>query len=312
MFAGKAPNIIEPTRKTASLKGAKVKRYFTGYLFLVPFFGLFIMFYIIPVIWSFVVSFFSYDMVSTVKFIGLDNYVDLITNDELFITAMKNTMTFAVIAGPLGFLASFFFAWVINQLKLRNAFSLAFYAPSITSALAVSVVWLSLFSSSRVGFINNALISLGLISEPIGWTNDPTYIMPLIIGVSIWMSMGQGFLTALAGFSNMNEELFEAGRIDGVHNRFQELFLITLPQMKPQMLFNAVMSIVTSLSVFEMVQEIVGFPSPNNSAHTLVGHIYDYGFIRLELGYASAVAFILLAISLVLGQIVMKLFTEKD
>ena len=311
MKAEVAGNRPQKTR-SASLKGARFRKNLVGYLFLVPFFGLFTLFVIIPVVWSFVISFFSYDMVSSFKFVGFDNYIDLITNDALFIQAFKNTMFFAVVAGPIGFIASFFFAWIINQLKFRNAFSLAFYAPSITSFLAISVVWLSLFSSNRVGYINNLLLEFGFISDPIGWTADPRYIMPLLILISVWMSMGQGFLTNLAGFSNMNEELFEAGKIDGIRNRFQELLLITLPQMKPQLLFNAVMAIVNSLSVFEIGQAIAGFPSPDNAAHTLVGHIYDFGFIRLELGYASAVAFIILVVSLVMGQVVMKLLGEKD
>lgn len=294
------------------MRGARFKKNLVGYLFLVPFFGLFILFIIIPVIWSLVISFFSYDIVSTTKFIGLDNYINLITNDDLFIVALKNTLYFAVVAGPLGFFASFFFAWVIHQLKCRDAFSLAFYAPSITSVLAISVVWLSLFSSTRVGVVNNVLINMGLITEPIGWTINPKYIMPLIIFISIWMSLGAGFLTNLAGFANVNEEIYEAGKIDGIKNRFQELFLITIPQMKPQLLFNAIMAIVGSLNVYDLTVQIAGFPSPDYCAHTLVAHMYDYGFIRLELGYASAVSFVLLIISLVLGQIVTKLFSEKD
>lgn len=296
----------------ASLQSARLKRNVIGYLFLVPFFGLFSLFVIIPVIWSFVISFFSYDIVGSMKFTGLDNYIYLFTNDDVFIVALKNTLYFAVVSGPLGFISSYFFAWVINQLKFRNAFSLAFYAPSITSVLAISVVWLSMFSSTRVGIVNNFLLDLGLIAEPIGWTIDPQYIMPLIIFVSIWMSLGAGFLTNLAGFANMNEEIYEAGKIDGIRNRFQELFYITIPQMKPQLLFNAIMAIVNSLNVYDLTVQIAGFPSPDYCAHTLVAHMYDYGFVRLELGYASAVSFVLLLISLMLGQIVTKLFSEKD
>ena len=298
--------------KSASIQGARFRKNMIGYLFLVPFFGLFSLFVIIPVIWSLVISFFSYDIVSSMKFIGLDNYVYLFTNDDTFIIALKNTLYFAVVSGPLGFISSFFFAWVINQLKFRNAFSLAFYAPSITSVLAISVVWLSMFSSTRVGIVNNFLINMGLISEPIGWTINPQYIMPLIIFVSIWMSLGAGFLTNLAGLANMNEEIYEAGKIDGIHNRFQELYLLTIPQMKPQLLFNAIIAIVNSLNVYDLTVQIAGFPSPDYCAHTLVAHMYDYGFVRLELGYASAISFVLLLISLALGQIVTKLFSEKE
>lgn len=290
----------------------KAKRNIVAYLFLIPFFGIFTLFVIIPVIWGFVISFTSYDLINPVKWTGLSNYIDLVTNDELFIIALKNTLYFAVVAGPIGFLSSYFFAWVINQLRLRNAFSLAFYAPSITSVLAVSVVWLSLFSSNRTGIVNNLLVNLGLISDPIGWTIDPKYIMPLIIFVSVWMSMGAGFLTNLAGFATINNEIYEAGKIDGIKNRFQELLLLTIPQMKPQLLFNAIMAIVNSLNVYDLTVQIAGFPSPDNCALTLIAHMYDFGFVRFELGYASAISFVLLIISMALGQIVMKVFSEKD
>jgi multiple sugar transport system permease protein len=296
----------------SGMRFLKYKKYTAGYLFLLPFFVLFAMFIIIPVIWGFFISFNSYNIINPMKWIGLSNYINLFTNDDMFIKALQNTLYFAVIAGPIGFISSFFFAWVINQLKLRNAFSLAFYAPSITSVLAISVVWLSMFSSTRVGIINNFLINLGLITDPIGWTIDPKYIMPLIIFISVWMGLGTGFLTNLAGFATMNPDIYEAGKIDGIKNRFQELFLLTIPQMKPQLLFNAILSIVASLNVYDLTVQIAGFPSPDNCALTLVSYMYDRGFVRFELGYASAISFVLLLISFVLGQIVMKAFSEKD
>lgn len=296
----------------SGMRFLKYKKYVTGYMFLIPFFLLFTLFVIIPVIWGFYISFNSYNIINPMKWAGLSNYINLFTNDDMFIKALQNTLHFAVIAGPIGFISSFFFAWVINQLKFRDAFSLAFYAPSITSVLAISVVWLSLFSSSRVGIVNNFLIRLGIITDPIGWTIDPKYIMPLIIFISVWMSLGAGFLTNLAGLATMNPEIYEAGKIDGIRNRFQELYLLTIPQMKPQLLFNAILSIVASLNVYDLTVQIAGFPSPDNSALTLVAYMYDRGFIRFELGYASAISFILLLISFILGQIVMKAFSEKD
>lgn len=289
----------------------KWKRYAVGYAFILPFGLLFLLFIVIPVIWGFVVSFTNYDLMTPIQWVGLDNYITLFTQDDLFFKALGNTLKFAAIAGPIGFLASFFFAWVIHQLHFRNFFSLAFYVPSIMSSLAVSVVWLSLFSSNRTGIVNNLLLELGIIDDAIGWTVDPQYIMPLIIFISVWMSMGTGFLTSLAGLENINEEIYAAGKLDGIKNRFQELFYLTVPQMKPQLLFNAILAIVNSLNVYDLVTQIAGAESPDNCALTLIGHMYDYGLVRFELGYASAISFMLLLISMILGTVVRKAFAER-
>lgn len=294
------------------MRHAKVRRYLTGYGFLLPFLLVFLLFIVIPVIWGFAISFTSYDLMTPMKWVGLDNYITLVTEDDLFLTALKNTLTFALISGPIGFVASFFFAWVIHQLHFKNLFAMAFYVPSIMSSLAVSVVWLSLFSSNRTGIVNNLLLKYRIISDAVSWTLDPKYIMPLIIFISVWMSMGTGFLTSLAGLSNIDEKIYEAGRIDGIQNRFQELFLLTLPQMKPQLFFNGIMAIVNSLNVYDLVTQIAGAESPDNCALTLTAHMYDYGFARFELGYASAISMVLMLISVILGQIVRKLFSGKE
>ena len=308
----KCSNAHENSIRNFRMKHGKIVRYITGYGFLLPFLALFLLFIIIPVVWGIFISFTSYDLMTPMKWIGLENYITLFTVDDLFLVALKNTLTIALIAGPIGFLASFFFAWVIRQLRFSSVFAMAFYIPSIMSSLAVSVVWLSLFSSNRTGIVNNFLLKLGIIDEAIGWTLDPKYIMPLIIVISVWMSMGTGFLTSLAGLSNVDTDIYEAGKIDGISNRFQELFLLTLPQMKPQLLFNGIMAVVNSLNVYDLVTQIAGAESPDNCALTLVAHMYDYGFARFELGYASAISVVLLLVSAILGYIVNRLFTERE
>lgn len=303
-------NTIKKSAGSFRMRHGKLMRLITGYGFLLPFLILFLLFIVIPVVWGVVISFTSYDLMTPMKWVGLKNYITLFTSDDLFLTALKNTLTIALTAGPLGFMASFFFAWVIHQLHCRTLFAMAFYIPSIMSSLAVSVVWLSMFSSNRTGIVNNFLLKLGLIDEAVSWTLDPHYIMPLIIVISVWMSMGTGFLTSLAGLSNINTDIYESGKIDGIKNRFQELFLLTLPQMKPQLLFNGMMSVVNSLNVYDLVTQIAGAESPDNCALTLVGHMYDYGFVRFELGYASAISVVVLLISAILGYVVNKLFSE--
>ncbi len=297
----------------AAAKGFHIKRKtWVGYAFMMPFLILFALFIILPVLISFGMSFTNYNMIESPDFLGITNYKLLILDDAEFLIALKNTLVFAFISGPIGFLGSFVMAWLINNLKARNLFSLAFYAPSITSGVALSVVWLYFFSSDRYGLINNTLINLGVLSEPIQWTQDVSTVLPVVILISIWMSMGTGFLTFLAGLQNLPHEIYEAGMIDGIRNRFQELIYITLPQMKPQLLFGAINAAVGAFGVFDIAVSVAGLPSPNYAAHTIVAHLYDYAFIRFEMGYASAVAIILFLITFVLGRIFMRVFSEKD
>ena len=297
----------------AAAKRFHIKRKtWVGYAFMMPFLILFALFIILPVLISFGMSFTNYNMIESPDFLGITNYKLLILDDADFLIALKNTLVFAFISGPIGFLGSFVMAWLINNLKARNLFSLAFYAPSITSGVALSVVWLYFFSSDRYGLINNTLINLGVLSEPIQWTQDVSTVLPVVILISIWMSMGTGFLTFLAGLQNLPHEIYEAGMIDGIRNRFQELIYITLPQMKPQLLFGAINAAVGAFGVFDIAVSVAGLPSPNYAAHTIVAHLYDYAFIRFEMGYASAVAIILFLITFVLGRIFMRVFSEKD
>ena len=297
----------------AAAKRFHIKRKtWVGYAFMMPFLILFALFIILPVLISFGMSFTNYNMIESPDFLGITNYKLLILDDAEFLIALKNTLVFAFISGPIGFLGSFVMAWLINNLKARNLFSLAFYAPSITSGVALSVVWLYFFSSDRYGLINNTLINLGVLSEPIQWTQDVSTVLPVVILISIWMSMGTGFLTFLAGLQNLPHEIYEAGMIDGIRNRFQELIYITLPQMKPQLLVGAINAAVGAFGVFDIAVSVAGLPSPNYAAHTIVAHLYDYAFIRFEMGYASAVAIILFLITFVLGRIFMRVFSEKD
>lgn len=281
-----------------------------GYLLLAPFALLFVLFVLVPILWSAALSLTNYNIVQPMTFAGLKNYVTLFTEDDLFLKAVTNTLYFAAVSGPVGFMCSFFFAWVINQLRFSKVYSLAFYAPSIVSGVAISVIWLYLFSSDRYGLVNTLLLDVGLIQSPILWTKDPAYIMPLIILISVWMSMGSGFLTNLAGLTGLNPELAEAAAIDGVKNRFQELIFVVLPQMRPYLLYNAIMAVVNSLNVYDIMVTVAGFPSPDYSAHTIVTHMYDYAFIRFELGYASAIAVVLFAMNFICGRICMKTLSD--
>ena len=283
-----------------------------GYAFMLPFCLLFFVFTIIPVFVAFFQSFTRYDMINPAEFVGLDNYKLLLMDDDVFITAIKNTMIFACITGPLCFLLSFFIAWTINQMKCKTIFALGFYAPSVLSSVAISVVWMYFFSGDRYGLINNILINIGLISSPIQWTTDSNYVLWVIILVQIFTGMGTNFLVFLAGFQNLSKELSEAGKIDGIRNRWEDLRYIIFPQMKPQLLFGAINATVAAFGVFDIAVSVAGLPSPNYAGHTIVAHLYDYAFIRFEMGYASCIAVILFLITFVLGRVIMRVLRTDD
>lgn len=303
-------NKVKTTKKRKLTLNARFNIY--GYAFLLPFVLLFFLFTIIPVFVAFFQSFTRYDMINPAEFVGLNNYKLLLMDDDIFITAMKNTMIFACITGPLCFLLSFFIAWTINQMKCRTIFALGFYAPSVLSSIAISVVWMYFFSGDRYGLINNILINIGLISTPIQWTTDSNYVLWVIILVQIFMGMGTNFLVFLAGFQNLSKELSEAGKIDGIKNRWEDLRYIIFPQMKPQLLFGAINATVAAFGVFDIAVSVAGLPSPNYAGHTIVTHLYDYAFIRFEMGYASCIAVILFLITFLFGRVVMRALRTDD
>lgn len=299
--------------KNNHMKGVRtfIQKYGTGYMFLLPFFLLFCVFTLLPVLISFFYSFTRYDLINPFTFTGVTNYLELFTNDDVYLIALKNTLVFALITGPIGFIMSFLFAWVIDQLKYQKFFALAFYAPSIVSGIAISVVWMYFFSPDRYGFINNILLRMGLISSPVLWTLNPNTILGVIIFISLWMSMGAGFLTNLAGLKSIDDTLYEAGAVDGIKNRFQELFYITVPSMKPQLLFNAIMAIVASFGVFDISVAITSFPSPEYAGHTIVAHLYDNAFAKFDMGYASAIAVVLFGITFFFGRLFTRIFSTR-
>jgi multiple sugar transport system permease protein len=309
-------------RKESDLMSALTRRwqtiryawqeYHTMYLFMLPFVVLFLVFVIAPVLTAAYLSFTYFNVLEPPRWIGLSNFRLLFVEDDIFYQyALKNTFIFAIITGPLGYAISFTLAWFINRLRVRQLYTLAFYTPSITSAIAMSVIWLYLFANDRYGLLNYALTEIGLISEPVAWLREQSTILPVIMVVSLWMSMGTGFLVFLAGLQDVPMELYEAGMVDGVRTALQEVFYITIPVMRPQLLFGAVMAIVNSFAVFQIAAQIAGLPSPLYAGHTIVAHLYDYGFIRFEMGYAAAIAVVLFLLTFALGRWAMRVFSER-
>lgn len=274
----------------------EIKKHKHLYILMAPYAILFFTFTVIPVFMSLGISFTYYNLLETPRFIGLDNYLKLLLYDDEFIIAIKNTLILAVVTGPVSYMMAFVFAWLINELKpkVRAFMTLIFYAPSISGN--AYLMWLIIFSGDIHGYANGFLIRYGFIDNPILWLKDPDYIMMVIIIVQLWLSLGVSFLSFIAGLQSVDKTLYEAGAIDGIRNRWQELWFITLPSMKPQLLFGAVMQITTSLAIAEVSMQLVGFPSVQYAGHTIVTHLIDYGSTRFDLGYASAIATILFLI----------------
>ena len=288
----------------------EMKRNYIGYVMLAPFYILFLTFTILPVLLSIVLSFTTFNMLEPPVFVFLDNYIRLFLDDDIFLLAVKNTFIFAAITGPVSYLLSFLVAWFINELppKIRALVTLVFYAPSISGQ--VYTIWATLFSGDSYGWVNGWLMQLGFIAEPIQFFQNATYVMPLCIVVALWTSLGTAFLSFIAGLQTVDKSLYEAAAVDGIKNRWQELWYITLPVMKPQLMFGAVMAITGSFGFGGIVTALCGFPSVDYAAHTIMHHLEDYGTTRWEVGYASAIATVLFLVMYGANALVKKLLSK--
>ena len=268
-------------------------KYGASYFLLSFWLILFLVFTVIPIAISVVMSFTDFDMVRLPRFVGLQNYTTLFLDDDIFIKSLGNTLFYALVTGPAGYLLSFLVAWLLSETSrgVRAVLMLIFYAPTLAGN--VYMVWTYIFSGDSYGMLNSLLLRLGLIADPIQWLNDPAYNSIVVIVVILWMSMGAGFLSFVAGFQQLNVSLFEAGAIDGVRNRWQELWHITLPQMVPQLLIGAVLSISSAFAVGYQNALLTGNPSTDYSTHTVLLHMTDYGYTRFAMGDACAVAVVL-------------------
>lgn len=288
----------------------EMKRNKVAYVMVAPYMLIFTLFTVAPVLLSIVVSFTNFNLLEIPDFVFLDNYIRLFLDDDIFIIACKNTLIFAVIVGPCSYMMSLMVAWFINELppKIRAVVTLVFYAPSISGQ--VYLIWGTLFSGDSYGWVNGVLLDLGIITKEIQWFQDADYIMPLCIVVAIWTSLGTSFLSFIAGLQGIDRSMYEAGAVDGVRNRWQELWYITLPSMRPQLMFGAVMAITQAFGFGGVVTALCGFPSVDYAAHTIMHHLDDYGSIRFEVGYSSAIAVVLFAIMIGSNMLVKKVLSK--
>ncbi len=288
----------------------EIKRNKVAYLMIAPYVLLFTVFTVIPVVLSMVLSFTEFNLLEPPTFLFLDNYIRLFLDDDIFMLAVQNTMVFAVIVGPVSYLMALMVAWFINELppKIRAVVTLIFYAPSISGQ--VYLIWGTLFSGDSYGWVNGTLLKLGIITTEIQFFEDADWVMPLCIVVALWTSLGTAFLSFIAGLQGIDRSMYEAAAVDGIRNRWQELWYVTLPSMKPQLMFGAIMQITSCFGFGGVVTALCGFPSVDYAAHTIMHHLDDYGSTRFEVGYASAIAVVLFAIMIGANFLVKKLLSK--
>ena len=272
---------------------------------LAPFMIFFILFTAVPVLMSLPMGFTDFDMARPPKFVGLSNFTTLFFSDKIFMRSIRVTIVFALLTGPVSYVLCFLLAWLINEMhsKLKTFFTLIFYAPSMAN---VYTVWKLIFSGDMNGYLNSFLINLGIINAPVQWLTDGRYVLGVTIVVQLWISLGAGFLALRAGFQNIDRSMYEAGAIEGIRTRWQELIYIVIPSMGPQLMFAAVMQIVSSFTAGTVAQNLVGFPSTDYKAHTIMTHAFDYGWQRFEMGYASAICMILFVAMFLLNKLISK------
>lgn len=297
-------------------KPKKRKKFNSSYLFILPYAIIFLTFVVLLIIISIGLSFTYYDTVNAPSFIGLRNYINLFTQDIEFMQhALPNTIKYVVIVGPVGYLLGFIIAWILAQLpkRLRNILAIIIYSPSLTNGVLMSVVWKILFSGDSNGYLNYLLLNWGLVNEPVQFLQSGSMIFGIMIFVGLWSSMGIGFLAMLSGILNIDKEIYEAAYVDGIKNRFQEIIHITIPSMKPQMLFGAIMSMVGTFNASGIAVALSGsYPSPQYAGWLIVDHMNDFAFVKFEMGYASALSVVLLLMVLVFNRVCYKLFGSKD
>lgn len=302
-----ASNEAMAVAKKQSRLSYQMKKNKACYIMLAPYFILFFLFTVLPVLASMALSFTYFNMLEMPAFNGWNNYVKLFLEDDIFLVSLKNTLIFAVVTGPVSYLLCLLFAWIINEFssKLRTLLTLIFYAPSICGN--AYMVWSLILSSDRYGYLNGILLKLGVINEQKLWMQDAKYILPCLIVVQLWLSLGTGFLSFIAGLQTVDKSLYEAAALDGVKNRWQELWYVTLPAMKPQLMFGAVMQITQSFAVADISIQLAGNPSVNYAGATVVTHLLDYGSTRFDMGYASAIATVLFLLMVGTNKLVQKL-----
>lgn len=266
----------------------------TAYFFLAPAVSAIFLFFFIPVIAAFLISFTDFDIYtlgdfSTLRFVGLDNYLNLF-KDDLFWTALKNTFYFVIVAGPLSIMISLGAALILNTklVRFKSIFRLSYFLPVVTTLVAVAIVWRFIYHHN-FGIMNYFIGFFGI--DPIDWLGDPFWAMPSIILMAVWKNFGYNMIIFIAGLQNIPEELYEAANIEGA-NAWQKFKSITIPMLAPTTIF---ISIITMIGFFQLFAEpyVMTQGGPLNSTLSIVQYMYQEGFRWWNMGYSASIAFVL-------------------
>jgi len=274
-----------------------------GYTFL--FFPLMLLtiFVFIPILFSFVISFFDWElMASHQKFIALNNYVEIF-GDKIFYKALFNTVFYTIGVVPIQTILALFLAFVMNQkIKGRAFFRTAFYIPAVTSSVVTSIIFVAIYS--KEGLLNSLLGNLGI--QPNDWLTNPKTALMSIMMLNIWTTSGYFMISFLAGLQNIPESLYEAARLEGA-TQSQQFWKITVPMVRPVTYFVIVMSLIGCFQVFDQVF-VMSEGGPNNATTTMAYYVYQNGFRYFRLGYAGAAAILLAGIIMIVTVIQKKYF----
>lgn len=277
----------------------------SGYLFILPKFAVFLVFVFIPIIWSFVVSFQEYRIFDTV-WVGFDNFRNAIA-DDLFLTAVQNTLRYAVVVMPATVIIALVLASLIHPLRRRaqTFYRAAFYLPTVASTVVLAMVWRWIFQT-RFGLANFFLTSVGL--EPVNWLHSSQWALRSVIIMSVLTPPGVGVILYLAAMNSIPDSLYEAATIDGA-NRLTQWWRITLPLLKPTTLYLMIVSTIGSFQVFDQVM-LMTQGGPGYATTTIVHRIYNTAFRDFQFGYAGAMSMMLFAAIIVLALIQSRLLSS--
>jgi multiple sugar transport system permease protein len=259
-----------------------------GLLFISPWLLGFFLFTIYPMLASFYFSFTRYDVLRPPKFIGFENYIELFTGDDLFRTAMYNTVWFVLVAVPIGLVAAFLLAVLLNQnLRGKSVYRTIFFIPSITPAVASVMVWLWIYNT-QYGLINGILIGLGL--EAIPWLSSPALAKPSLVVIQVW-AQGTAIIIFLAALQDVPRTLYEAARVDGA-NALQRFWHVTVPMTTPAMLYVLLTGLIGTFQAF-IWPWLLTRGGPNNATLLFSVYLYRSAFEHFKMGYASAQGWLL-------------------
>lgn len=274
----------------------KTRKNWTIFIFLSPWIVLFSIFSVFPLVYSFISSFTEYSgLNSQMKFIGFENYFEAF-KDEIFLKALGNTFLFVVGTIPFTTGIALFLALLLNNKRLRSSgiFKAGFFLPSVISMVVISTIWIYLYSSN--GFFNTFGSFLGFKMEARSWLASPNTALPSIMVMNIWAAFGYYLILIYAGLQNVPEQLYEAARMDGA-TPTQIAFKITIPYIKPTLFFVISINTIRSFQIFSEIYTMTG-GGPRNSTQTIVHYLYGVAFRKFDMGYGSALAYILLVLIL--------------